>query len=83
MAAELLGAAGLRWSDIERIAWSGPGGVHRLRVGIATARGLAQSLSVELVGVSSLRALALAAVREGAIGAPAAGEPGPPDSLLR
>jgi tRNA threonylcarbamoyl adenosine modification protein YeaZ len=37
-----------------------------LRVGIATARGLAQSLSLELVGVSSLHALALPAIEAGA-----------------
>jgi tRNA threonylcarbamoyladenosine biosynthesis protein TsaB len=59
MADELLRRAGLGWRAVERIAvGTGPGGFTGLRVGIATARGLAQSLGAELVGVSSLAALA-------------------------
>ncbi|MET0604119.1 MAG: tRNA (adenosine(37)-N6)-threonylcarbamoyltransferase complex dimerization subunit type 1 TsaB, partial [Baekduia sp.] len=56
--------AGASWSDLTRIgAGVGPGTFTGIRIGVATARALAQGLDVETVALSTLHALALGAVR--------------------
>jgi len=62
-AAEALGG----WSQVDRIAvGTGPGTFTGLRIGLATATGLAMSAPIEVVGVPTLKALA----RDLARGAP-------------
>lgn len=53
------------WQDLEFIAVAkGPGGFTGTRIGVVAARTLAQQLDIPLFGISSLAAVALAAVNK-------------------
>jgi tRNA threonylcarbamoyladenosine biosynthesis protein TsaB len=73
-----LETAALTWDDVERICVGvGPGGFTGLRLGVATARALAQGRDLTLAGVSSLEALArgVEMVPSGELAAPGHADP--------
>ena len=56
---EVMGASGLRYGDLDRIAVTlGPGGFTGLRAGVAAARALALAIERPVVGLSSLAVMA-------------------------
>jgi len=58
----LLGRAGLRFADLDRVAVGlGPGTFTGLRIAVATARGLAHAGGAQLTGVPTLEVLAAGA----------------------
>jgi tRNA threonylcarbamoyladenosine biosynthesis protein TsaB len=65
LAAATLEEAGWHWDDLDRLVVGvGPGSFTGLRIGVATARALAQARELPLVGISTLQSLALGAVGE-------------------
>jgi tRNA threonylcarbamoyladenosine biosynthesis protein TsaB len=59
MTAEVMGAAGLAFTDLDRIAVTlGPGSFTGVRAGIAAARGLALATGLPVVGATSLAVMA-------------------------
>ena len=57
---EILNESNYEMSDIKAVAISeGPGSYTGLRIGVSTAKGLCYALGVQLIGVSTLKAMAL------------------------
>jgi len=67
MVQELMAGAGLAFSQLDGIACGvGPGSFAGVRIGVGYTKGLALALDRPVVGVSSLPAMALRAIRGGA-----------------
>ena len=66
MIAEVLAEAGVAFTDLDRIAvTTGPGTFTGVRIGVATARGMAVASGLPVVGVTTLEAVAAGARKSG------------------
>ncbi len=64
MIAEVVAEAGIGFPDLDRIAvTTGPGTFTGVRIGVATARGMAVASGVPVVGVTTLEAVAAGAAK--------------------
>ena len=67
MARAVVVEAGLRFTDLDRVGVTvGPGAFTGLRIGLAAARGIALAAGADLIGITSLTAVAAAAFAEDA-----------------
>ena len=71
--AEVMEQAGTSFDDLDRIAvTTGPGTFTGVRIGIATARGLALASDLPVIGITTLEAIAAGAMELGAKNRPVA-----------
>ena len=62
---ELIGAAGLKYTDLDAIAIScGPGSYTGLRIGVSTAKGLCYALDKPLIAIETLEAMAYGVIAD-------------------
>lgn len=67
MIADVMASAALSFSDLDRIAvTTGPGTFTGVRIGVATARGMAVASGLPVIGITTLEAVAAGAVEAGA-----------------
>jgi tRNA threonylcarbamoyladenosine biosynthesis protein TsaB len=79
----VLRESGVAWDEVSRLAVGvGPGGFTGLRIGISTARALAQARALEVVPVSSLEALAAGALAHTGPSAAASGSARPVAAVI-
>ena len=65
---EVLAGAGKTWGDLDRLGvGTGPGNFTGIRIAVSAARGLALSLGIPAIGVSSLEGMAFAPAQTGPV----------------
>ena len=72
MIEDMLTGQGLGWSDLDRIGVGvGPGNFSGIRISVSAARGLALSLGIPAIGITTFEATALTALPDHTVAVPA------------